>query len=142
MCARLPADLAGGPGTETTSPPAPSTTTPDDTYTDEYGSAWCYQRLDYRLQSDYRALYQAVRESDGRDETVVISDSETGEEHSYTGLKIDLPQPIHTREEAQELFNAFTRDNPQFFSSPISIATRGTAPAARIITTLSVWYTA
>ena len=34
---------------------------------------------------------------------------------SYTGLKIDLPQPIHTREEAQELFNAFTRDNPQFF---------------------------
>lgn len=104
-----------GPGTETTTPPAPSTTTPDDTYTDEYGSAWCYQRLDYRLQSDYRALYQAVRESDGRDETVVISGSETGEEHSYTGLKIDLPQPIHTREEAQELFNAFTRDNPQFF---------------------------
>lgn len=105
------------PGSEPDPSTAPSTSATGElhTYTEEYRGAWCYLRLDYALQSDYRALYSAVREADGKDETVSIADNETGEEHLYTGLKIKLPQPLHSREEAQELFNAFTRDNPQFF---------------------------
>ena len=105
------------PGGDPTSSTEPSTSATGELhpYAEEYRNAWCYLRLDYALQSDYRALYSAVREADGKDETVSIADSETGEEHLYAGLKIKLPQPLNSREEAQELFNAFTRDNPQFF---------------------------
>lgn len=84
-------------------------------YSKEYESNWCYQRLDTRLKSCYAEVYAAVREGFDKDDKVTIADSEKGTKKEYTGIKITLSQPLHSREEAQELYTAFTTDNPQLF---------------------------
>lgn len=81
----------------------------------EYQNDWCYQRLDSRLQQAYGALYQEVKESFGRDETVTISDSASGTSQDYDGIRVELPEPLDSEEEARMLYSAFIRDNPQFF---------------------------
>lgn len=81
----------------------------------EYEDKWCYQRLDRRLQQDYGALYQKVREDFGRDETVTISDSSSGTSVAYDGIRVELPEPLRNEEEAKTLYTAFMRDNPEFF---------------------------
>lgn len=48
---------------------------------------WCYQRLNARLQACYAAIYQAVAESFEKDETVLVKDSQTGEEKTYQGVR-------------------------------------------------------
>lgn len=84
-------------------------------YVGEYENNWCYQRLDARLKNCYAEVYTAVREGFGRDDKVIIADSDKGTKKEYTGIKITLSQPLHSREEAQELYLAFTTDNPQLF---------------------------
>ena len=96
-------------------PSEPSSSSPAVDYTAEYSGGWCYQRLSARLKSGYAEVYAALRNGFGRDETVVISDSSLGSEKDYLGVRVELSQPLHTREEAEQLYTAVTWDNPQFF---------------------------
>lgn len=84
-------------------------------YSAEYSGGWCYQRLDDRLKTGYAEVYTAIRDSFGRDEQVTISDSVQGSSREYLGLRVDLSEPLHSREEAERLYTAITWDNPQFF---------------------------
>lgn len=87
-----------------------------DKYLEEYADKWCYKHLDNRLRNNYGAVYTAVKESFGRDETVSIRDTAEGSVKEYsTGLEIPLPEALLSREEAQMIYTAFTWDNPQFF---------------------------
>lgn len=80
-----------------------------------FSGKWCYQRLDEDMRDCYAAVYAAVLEGFARDERVTISDSKAGTEREYLGLKVTLPVPLRSREQAQTLYTAFTWDNPQFF---------------------------
>ncbi len=85
-----------------------------------YEWRWSYQRLSPRLQEDYVALFQAVTDHFDVDSTVKISkneaeDSRSGEGEERMGVRVSLPQVLVSLDEAQELYIAFTRDNPQFF---------------------------
>ena len=84
-------------------------------YLSDYAGKWSYRHLDERFRQCYAALYAAVTDGFGWDETVSIADSSAGTEREYTGIKVTLPQSLHNREEAQLLYTAFTWDNPQFF---------------------------
>lgn len=84
-------------------------------YRAEYENKWCYQHLDQRLRECYGAVYTAVKDSFDRDETVDIEDSSNGTSKAYTGLQVNLPEKLMSREEAQLVYTAFTWDNPQFF---------------------------
>lgn len=87
-----------------------------DKYLEEYAERWCYKHLDSRLRENYGAVYTAVKDSFGRDETVSIRDSSEGTAREYsTGLEIQLPEALRSREEAKLIYTAFTWDNPQFF---------------------------
>ena len=84
-------------------------------YTEEFQNRWSYQRLSPRLQTAYSTVYTAVRNSFSRDETVIITDSATNVDREYTGIRVQLSQPLNSREDAQALYTAFVWDNPQFF---------------------------
>lgn len=87
-----------------------------DKYREEYTDRWCYNHLDSRLRENYGAVYTAVKESFGQDESVSIRDSSEGTVREYsTGVEIQLPEALRSREEAQLIYTAFTWDNPQFF---------------------------
>ena len=95
--------------------PSPASTPPDLTrYFSEYGQGWCYQRLDDRLKKGYAEVYTAIRDGFGQDEKVVISDSALADRECL-GLRVELTEPLHSREEAERLYTALTWDNPQFF---------------------------
>jgi hypothetical protein len=100
---------------EESPPDSSSPSAPSKDYSAEYGSGWCYQRLAPHLRDAYGAVYAAIRDSFDQDGTVVIADSEAGTKREYTGIKVELPQPLNSREEAQKLYTALTWDNPQFF---------------------------
>ncbi|HIZ19994.1 MAG TPA: hypothetical protein H9674_03955 [Firmicutes bacterium] len=101
------------PGLEESSSSAPA----EDParYASEYSGGWNYQRLDDRLQTGYAEVYTALRDRFGTDEQVTISDSAQGTSQEYLGLRVELSEPLHTREEAEQLYTTVTGDNPQFF---------------------------
>lgn len=72
---------------------------PSYAYEAEYRDAWQYAQLDERLKTAYANVYEAVEEMGDAD----------------TELKIHLSKPLYSKSEATALYNAFTRDNPQFF---------------------------
>ncbi|MCI8554852.1 MAG: hypothetical protein HFJ80_07915 [Clostridiales bacterium] len=100
-------------------PPSPPVSDPSlppsRDYSSEYSGGWCYQRLTPALRADYAAVYGALRDTFDQDHSVLIADSESGIKRKYTGLRVELPQPLGSREEAQKLFLALTWDNPQFY---------------------------
>ena len=72
---------------------------PSYAYAEEYRDAWQYRQLDERLQIAYACVYETVANA-------VEVDGE---------LTVKLARPLYSKGEATELYNAFTRDNPQFF---------------------------
>lgn len=93
----------------------PPVSQPNNPSSAGYADSWCYQRLGDRLQAAYAAVYAAVTQKMHTDETVEIKEADTGEMHSYTGLRISLPQPLTSPIEVQQLYTAFTWDHPEFF---------------------------
>ncbi len=84
--------------------------------TGAYDTRWSYQRLSARLQECYAAMYEAVVDGFGRDETVLVADSQSGTKpREYIGVKVELPRSLLSQQEAKTLYTAFTWDNPQFF---------------------------
>ncbi len=89
-------------------------TAPDPyTYNEVFENYACYRLLDERLQACYGSLYTALTERFDTDEIITIhSDKEINE---HIGIRIPLPQTLASKDEAQRLYDAFFRDNPQFF---------------------------
>ena len=97
-------------GCEFSLPLPPQQPTVDaDKYITAYENNWQYRYLDSEDQARYGAMYTVLTDNFAADETVVVSDKE------QIGVRIPLPYPLTTQEEAQELYNAFFRDNPRFF---------------------------
>ena len=73
---------------------------PQPTYAflNAYEHAWQYRDLNERLQTAYSSVYEAVAQTDADGE-----------------IQIKLAKPLYSQAEATALYNAFTRDNPQFF---------------------------
>lgn len=84
-------------------------------YSAEFSGKWSYRHLNSRLQSCYAAVYAAIMERSGADESICVRDSSTKTDREYNGLKVELPEPLLDKSEAQRLYTAFTWDNPQFF---------------------------
>lgn len=84
-------------------------------YSSEYADKWCYQRLSHQLKTGYAEIYAAVIENFDRDNTVTITDSKLGTQREYNGLRVELSNPLKSREDARMLYTAFVWDNPQLF---------------------------
>lgn len=91
-----------------TSTPAPETVEYDK-YLDEYRDNWQYRYLSKPHQARYGAIYTVLTDSFAADDTVTVGTQ------TQTGVRIPLPTPLSSQEEATDLYNAFFRDNPQFF---------------------------
>lgn len=83
-------------------------------YREVFQDNWQYRYLNDEEQECYGALYTALTDTVDRDETVTITDA-TGVAREHPGIRIKLPHPITEQENVTRLYNAFFRDNPQFF---------------------------
>ncbi len=82
---------------------------PWDKYEDEFRDNWQYRYLSAEEKACYGTIYTVLTDGFVKDHTVTIEDGKTN------GVAVPLPHPLHNREEAGRLYNAFFRDNPQFF---------------------------
>ena len=101
---------------ETSAPPVGETTEYPDplAYEEAFAENWKYRYLDGDLQACYGCMYTALTDGFSRDETICV----TGENISaqeHIGIRIPLARTLHSKEEAQRLYDAFFYDNPQFF---------------------------
>lgn len=78
-----------------------------------YSDRWCYRHLDDAQKQNYAAVYQAVYDSQFAVSTVRIAVD--GTETVRSGIAVDLPHPPDDPKEIYRLYDAFTRDHPQFF---------------------------
>ncbi len=85
----------------------------DSLYLKEYENKWQYSLLDQQRKSYYGSLYTAVTETAQTDSLVSLSDGETAEQ--IPGVRVRFPKAEMTREEIIAVYEAFFRDNPQFF---------------------------
>lgn len=83
-------------------------------YITAYENNWQYQYLTSQAKECYGALYTVLTDTVGTDSQVTVADSD-GRKKAHNGVKVPLPHPIRTQKEATDLYNAFFRDNPQFF---------------------------
>lgn len=83
-------------------------------YASEYENKWCYQRLPSLIKSGYAEIYSAVKDGFDKDDNIIISDSTLGTQREYIGLRVELSEPLESREQAKLLYTAFVYDNPQF----------------------------
>ncbi|MBQ8684239.1 MAG: hypothetical protein IJ518_06975 [Clostridia bacterium] len=108
------------PGESDEQPPTSSVPALEyDKYLSEYEEKWQYRYLDKEEQAHYGAIYTTLTDRFDTDESVTV-----GGETRY-GMRVPLPTPLHTREEAAELYNAFFRDNPRFFYVDTSYGLEG-----------------
>ena len=82
-------------------------------YASSYRNNWQYRYLSADEQDCYGTIYTVLTDRFTQDATVSIQDDNGSTE--YTGVSVPLPHPLHSQEDAQRLYNAFFRDNPQFF---------------------------
>ena len=82
-------------------------------YLSAYRNNWQYRYLSSNEKDCYGAIFTVLTDQFEQDVSVSIEDNGTTKE--YTGVSIALPHPLHSQEDAQRLYNAFFRDNPQFF---------------------------
>lgn len=114
------------------------TTAPNDAYLAEYKDGWAYACLSAEQQSNYGAVYAAVRDGFGTDATVTLDNSGT----TYCGISITLPEPVKTDTDIRELYQAFTQDNPAFFHLGNAYGYSGiTVAGTNIYDTLTLTYT-
>lgn len=83
-------------------------------YIAEYRDNWQYQQLGTELQEYYGSMYTAVLDTV---HTVAQLDfkNENGESVSTAGVRVRFPSSRMKDSDTQLLFEAFFRDNPQFF---------------------------
>lgn len=104
-------------GCDLASPPTSSvqeTERDPNKYRSSFEQAWQYNALSQQEQGYYGHLYTAVKDSEDQDATVTITD-ETGLAHTIPGVRVSLPGATLSKQQLSALFEAFFRDNPQFF---------------------------
>lgn len=80
-------------------------------YESEFRNHWQYRYLSADEKACYGAIYTALTDGFKRDEPVTIEDAV---EEPY-GVSVSLPQPLKDKKQASRVYNAFFRDNPDFF---------------------------
>lgn len=93
-------------------PDTPSSAAFDERYRRELEGAWCYQRLSGRLRAGYEQMYAAVRAHEDTDEGLEKTDKGGS---TRWALHVTLSDPLHSRQEASQLYLALTSDHPRFF---------------------------
>lgn len=89
---------------------APATPEVDhEKYRAAYEDNWQFRYLSAEMQARYGAVYTVLSDSFSTDETVTVGTVE------QIGVRVPLPTPLTSQEEVTVLYNAFFRDNPQFF---------------------------
>ena len=88
-----------------------------DKYLDAYQNKPQYLTLTDQQKKCYGSIYTALTDGMATDETVFIGETSETETvtYSYPGIQVRLPSPMQSKEEIDLLYNAFFRDNPQFF---------------------------
>ena len=88
-----------------------------DKYLDAYQNNPQYLTLTDQQKKCYGSIYTALTDGMATDETVFIGETSETETvtYSYPGIQVRLPSPMQSKEEIDLLYNAFFRDNPQFF---------------------------
>lgn len=82
-------------------------------YLAEYGEKWQYSQLSREYKEYYGSLYTAVADTAGVESTVHLTDDES--EQPVMGVRVHFPDAQMTREQIVSVYEAFFRDNPQFF---------------------------
>lgn len=83
-------------------------------YIQNYKDNWQYNTLTDKEKSYYGQLYTAVM--DTKDTESIATYTEDGtQEKQMMGVQVYLPRATLTQEQMTRLFEAFYRDNPQFF---------------------------
>ncbi len=96
-------------------PAKPVADEPAYTYLADYQHAWYYRQLSNRLQMAYTSVYEAVMAVCDQESVIRIDGANEGTTESTYGVQVSLYEPLLSQEETTLLYNAFTRDNPQFF---------------------------
>lgn len=85
---------------------------------DKYLSAFAnnpqYSSLTDDEKQCYGSIYTTLTDNAHKDETVSIRDTD-GTDLPFFGTEVRLPHPMKSKEDIDHLYNAFFRDNPQFF---------------------------
>lgn len=92
-------------------------------YLAEYQNLWKYRLLKPQLQECYGSVYTALTDTFDQDEEIQLSNN--GVTGNEIGLRIKLPHELMSKEEAQQLYNSFFVDNPQFFYVSSSFSLEG-----------------
>ena len=82
-------------------------------YAEEYSDKWQYSHLDPEYQAYYGSLYTAVTDTANVESTLQLSSEESG--NSVYGVRVRFPEARMTHEQIVSVYEAFFKDNPQFF---------------------------
>ena len=85
----------------------------DAIYLAEYQDKWQYSLLSKEYKAYYGSLYTAVTNSAKTESYVTVDNKDTTEQ--VPGIRVYFPNAEMTREQIISVFEAFFRDNPQFF---------------------------
>ncbi len=94
--------------------PTEQVTIDPDQYADLFKTEWQYNTLSEQEKVYYGYLYTAVKEAEAQESTISIS-TEDGQAQTLPGVRVTLPDASLSKEGITALFEAFFRDNPQFF---------------------------
>lgn len=81
----------------------------ENKYKSDYANNRQYCHLDKDSQQRYGSLYTALTDGFATDEQVIIGST------TVSGIRIPLAVPMTDQKQAELLYTAFFRDNPQFF---------------------------
>jgi len=85
-----------------------------DKYVEQYSNSWHYKQLDASMKEFYGGMYTAVTDTVNTDALVEFKDAK-GNIQSTDGVRVRFSGAKLTDGDVELLFEAFFRDNPQFF---------------------------
>lgn len=85
-----------------------------DKYVEQYSNSWHYKQLDASMKEFYGGMYTAVTDTVDTDALVEFKDAK-GNMQSTDGVRVRFSGAKLTDGDVELLFEAFFRDNPQFF---------------------------
>ena len=83
-------------------------------YVVDFQNEWYYNTLSAEEKTYYGYLYTSVKDAENQEAVVTISDELQGAQ-SRPGVEVTFPHATLSKERISALFEAFFRDNPQFF---------------------------
>ena len=83
-------------------------------YRSAFETAWQYSTLSQKEKVYYGHLYTAVKDTEHQEASITIAD-EAGAKRAIPGVRVSLPDAALSKQQITALFEAFFRDNPQFF---------------------------